>query len=124
MSGIIDGKEAPPTHPLSFEKADKELCFNRIRKELVMPNAEISIFRRRTPKGYRQSWEGVRCAVMQGGQGDIKHWAFNDLHRSAKAKWKNHVRRRQRNIASWRRAWWTCIPSPLRKMRAHRAAAM
>ena len=27
---------------------------------------------------YRKSWEGVRCAVMQGGQGDIKHWAFND----------------------------------------------
>ncbi len=21
---------------------------------------------------------GVRCAVMQGGQGDVKHWAFND----------------------------------------------
>jgi glucosamine-6-phosphate deaminase len=35
------------------------------------------------PKGdtsaYRQSWDaGVRCAVMQGGQGDVKHWAFND----------------------------------------------
>src|SRR6202012_2276490 len=29
-------------------------------------------------KVYRKSWEGVRCAVMQGGQGDIKHWAFND----------------------------------------------
>jgi glucosamine-6-phosphate deaminase len=27
---------------------------------------------------YRKSWDGVRCAVMQGGQGDIKHWAFND----------------------------------------------
>ena len=27
---------------------------------------------------YRESWDGVRCAVMQGGQGDIKHWAFND----------------------------------------------
>ncbi len=28
---------------------------------------------------YRESWNaGVRCAVMQGGQGDIKHWAFND----------------------------------------------
>ena len=27
---------------------------------------------------YRKSWNGVRCAVMQGGQGDIKHWAFND----------------------------------------------
>ena len=29
-------------------------------------------------KEYVNSWEGVRCAVMQGGQGDIKHWAFND----------------------------------------------
>jgi glucosamine-6-phosphate deaminase len=27
---------------------------------------------------YIRNWEGVRCAVMQGGQGDIKHWAFND----------------------------------------------
>jgi glucosamine-6-phosphate deaminase len=27
---------------------------------------------------YINSWEGVRCAVMQGGQGDIKHWASND----------------------------------------------
>lgn len=27
----------------------------------------------------RKSWDaGVRCAVMQGGQGDVKHWAFND----------------------------------------------
>jgi len=27
---------------------------------------------------YIESWQGVRCAVMQGGQGDVKHWAFND----------------------------------------------
>ncbi len=28
---------------------------------------------------YVDSWDaGVRCSVMQGGQGDIKHWAFND----------------------------------------------
>jgi glucosamine-6-phosphate deaminase len=27
---------------------------------------------------YRSSWDGVTCAVMQGGQGDVKHWAFND----------------------------------------------
>jgi glucosamine-6-phosphate deaminase len=27
---------------------------------------------------YKNSWQGVRCAVMQGGQGDVKHWAFND----------------------------------------------
>src|SRR5215203_5276051 len=28
---IMDGKEILPDHPLSFEKADRELCFNRIR---------------------------------------------------------------------------------------------
>jgi glucosamine-6-phosphate deaminase len=27
---------------------------------------------------YVKSWNGVHCAVMQGGQGDVKHWAFND----------------------------------------------
>jgi glucosamine-6-phosphate deaminase len=34
------------------------------------------------------SWEGVRCAVMQGGQGDVKHWAFNDPVRR-KGKYKD-----------------------------------
>jgi glucosamine-6-phosphate deaminase len=75
---FLNGREAPPTHPLSFEKADRELCFSRIRKELVMPGHHLHF-----PKGdttaYRKSWAaGVRCAVMQGGQGDVKHWAFND----------------------------------------------
>src|SRR5499427_3194829 len=75
---FLDGKEAPVTHPLSFEKADRELCFSRIRMELVMPDSNLHF-----PKGdttpYRASWQaGVRCAVMQGGQGDVKHWAFND----------------------------------------------
>jgi glucosamine-6-phosphate deaminase len=28
---------------------------------------------------YLKSWNsGVRCVVMQGGQGEAKHWAFND----------------------------------------------
>jgi glucosamine-6-phosphate deaminase len=83
----IDGKEAPPTHPLSFEKADKELCFNRIRKELVMSKENLH-FPKADTKVYRKSWDGVRCAVMQGGQGDIKHWAFNDPPKR-EGKWKN-----------------------------------
>jgi glucosamine-6-phosphate deaminase len=74
---VIDGKEAPPDHPLSFEKADRELCFNRIKKNLVMPDENLH-FPKADTKTYRKSWDGVRCAVMQGGQGDIKHWAFND----------------------------------------------
>jgi len=86
---FLDGKEAAVTHPLSFEKADREMCFSRIRQELVMPDANLHF-----PKGdttaYRQSWEaGVRCAVMQGGQGDVKHWAFNDPLKRA-GKYKNH----------------------------------
>lgn len=74
---FIDGKEATPDHPLSFEKADRELCFNRIKKDLVMPDENLH-FPKADTKAYCKSWDGVRCAVMQGGQGDIKHWAFND----------------------------------------------
>jgi glucosamine-6-phosphate deaminase len=75
---VIDGREVPPDHPLSFEKADRELCFSRIRPELAIPEANLH-FPRADTAAYRRSWDaGVRCAVMQGGQGDIKHWAFND----------------------------------------------
>ena len=80
-------REVPVTHPLSFEKADRELCFNRINKKLVMPDSNLH-FPRGDVKPYVASWNaGVRCAVMQGGQGDIKHWAFNDpLKRTGKYK--------------------------------------
>jgi len=43
-----------------------------------MPNANLH-FPKGNTSAYRKSWDmGVRCAVMQGGQGDVKHWAFND----------------------------------------------
>ena len=73
-----EGKEVPLTHPLSFERADRELCFKRLRKELRMPDANLH-FPKADTGAYRRSWDaGVHCAVMQGGQGDVKHWAFND----------------------------------------------
>lgn len=71
------GKEVPRTHPLSFAKADMELCFDRIDPKLKMPASNIH-FPKADVTEYVKSWEGARCAVMQGGQGDIKHWAFND----------------------------------------------
>ena len=75
---VIEGREAGPDHPLSFERADRELCFSRIRPELRMPESNLH-FPKADTTAYRRSWAaGVRCAVMQGGQGDIKHWAFND----------------------------------------------
>lgn len=74
---VIDGKEVPEDHPLSFAKADREMCFNKIRPALAMPDSNLH-FPKADPTDYVKTWEGVRCAVMQGGQGDIKHWAFND----------------------------------------------
>lgn len=72
------GREVPVTHPLSFERADRELCFDRIDRALRMPDAHLH-FPRADTSVYRATWkDGTRCAVMQGGQGDVKHWAFND----------------------------------------------
>ena len=83
---VATGREVPVTHPLSFERADREMCFNRIRRELRMPDANLH-FPKADTLAYRESWNGVRCAVMQGGQGDVKHWAFNDpLPRRGKFK--------------------------------------
>ena len=74
----VDGQEMPASHPLSFEKADRDLCFNLIDKKLSIPESNLH-FPKADTRAYIKSWEsGVRCAVMQGGQGDTKHWAFND----------------------------------------------
>ncbi len=74
---VIDGKAVSMDHPLSFARADMELCFNRIRPELRVP-AENLHFPKADLREYIASWEQARCVVMQGGQGEVKHWAFND----------------------------------------------
>jgi glucosamine-6-phosphate deaminase len=77
----IDGQAVDVTHPLSFERCDRALCFDCIAANLRMPDANLH-FPKTDLQPYWQSWEaGVRCAVMQGGQGDVKHWAFNDPFR-------------------------------------------
>ena len=72
-----NGVPVPMEHPLSFARADMELCFNRIDPALRMPPQNIHF-----PTGdldaYSRSYDNVRCLVMQGGQGEVKHWAFND----------------------------------------------
>lgn len=74
---VVDGKEAPIDFPLSFAKADMDLCFNRIRPELRMPRENIH-FPAADATEYIASYKKARCVVMQGGQGEVKHWAFND----------------------------------------------
>ncbi len=73
----VDGKTVAEDYPMSFAKADKEMCFDRIEASLKMP-AENLHFPMGDLSDYKASWQGVRCAVMQGGQGEIKHWAFNE----------------------------------------------
>lgn len=74
----VNGKELAADHPISFEKADRDLCFNRIDPKLRMSDANLH-FPKADLTSYINSWEnGARCSVMQGGQGDTKHWAFND----------------------------------------------
>ena len=73
---IEDGRSVPMDHPLSFAKADMELCFKRISPKLRMPPTNIHF-----PidlEAYSKSYDQVRCVLMQGGQGEVKHWAFND----------------------------------------------
>lgn len=74
---VVNGREAPLDFPLSFAKADMDLCFNRIRADLRMPRENLH-FPAADPSEYLRSWQQARCIVMQGGQGEVKHWAFND----------------------------------------------
>ena len=84
---VENGKPVPISHPLSFAKADMEMCFSRVDKKLAMPKANIH-FPTGDLKAYSKSYDDVRCVVMQGGQGEVKHWAFNDPPRRS-GKWKN-----------------------------------
>lgn len=73
----INGEVVDEDHPLSFAKADRELCFDRIRPDLRIPEANLH-FPKADPTEFIASWDTARCVTMQGGQGEIKHWAFND----------------------------------------------
>jgi glucosamine-6-phosphate deaminase len=60
-------KSVPVDHLLSFQKADRELCFNRIRPDLCMPEENLQ-FPTTDLSAYKASWELARCVVFQGGQ--------------------------------------------------------
>jgi glucosamine-6-phosphate deaminase len=83
----IEGRAAGRDFPLGFAKADLDLCFHRIRPELRMPEANLH-FPTEEPGDYSASYDHVRCVVMQGGQGEVKHWAFNDPPRR-EGRWQH-----------------------------------
>jgi glucosamine-6-phosphate deaminase len=73
---IEQGQPVPIEHPLSFARADMELCFDRIDPALRMPTENIHF--PTDLDAYARSFDTVDCLLMQGGQGEVKHWAFND----------------------------------------------
>lgn len=75
---FINNQEIPISHPLSFARTNMDLCFNRIRKELKMPSENLHFLRSDNIKEYSRSFNEINCLIMQGGQGEAKHWAFND----------------------------------------------
>jgi glucosamine-6-phosphate deaminase len=74
---VMNGREVPEDFALSFAKADRDLMFNRMHPKLRMPDSNIH-FPKADTGPYRETWKHVRCLTMQGGQGEVKHWAFND----------------------------------------------
>ena len=77
---VVDGKDVDENFALGFKKADMDLCFSRIDRNLAMPDANLH-FPALDTAPYEESWDEVRCLLMQGGQGEVKHWAFNDPFR-------------------------------------------
>ncbi len=84
----MEGEEVTVEHPLSFARADLELCFNRIDRKLRMPDSHLHFPSAKGLAAYSESYDRVRCLVMQGGQGEVKHWAFNDPPRR-EGRWKD-----------------------------------
>lgn len=75
---VVGDKEVGLDHPLGFARADLELCFNRIDKKYAMPSQNLHFPTVAGVKEFTKSFKDVRCVTMQGGQGEVKHWAFND----------------------------------------------
>ncbi len=75
---IIDGKDVADNFPLSFKNADMELCFNKINAKLAMPKENMHFPSCTSAEEFTKSFDQALCLVMQGGQGEVKHWAFND----------------------------------------------
>lgn len=75
---VVDGKTLSPDHPLSFAKADMDLCFNRIDTRFRIPDDHLHFPNTDSLDAYGKSFGHIRCVLMQGGQGEVKHWAFND----------------------------------------------
>ncbi len=75
---VIDGKEVDVSYSLSFKRAVLDLFYNKIDKKLRMPEEHLHFPTVAGIDEYTASYDQIKCLYMQGGQGETKHWAFND----------------------------------------------
>lgn len=66
---VDNGVPVDMSHLLSFAHADFDLYFNRINKNLRMPLENIH-FPSGDLKAYSETYNQIRCATTQDGQGD------------------------------------------------------
>lgn len=74
---VVDGKDVGVDYPYSFKGVNLEGWINKIRPELRIPDENV-FFPSTDNAEYMKSWDLARCLIIQGGQGEVKHWAFND----------------------------------------------
>ena len=103
----IDGREVGEDFPLSFARADKELCFDRIRTDLRMPSEQLALSHRPA----RRIQPQLRSGALRGDAGRARRSQALGVQRSA-APHRPLCRRAAlagRVSAACRRGWSSCI---------------
>lgn len=72
------GEKEQLKEEFSFTKTNLNLWFLRIKEHLRMPLENLHFLEKKNINDYSNSFNNIKCLIMQGGQGEVKHWAFND----------------------------------------------
>ena len=67
---VEDGKVVSTEHPLSFAKADMQLCFDKIKPELRMPESNIHFPTAAATVGPVETWKSARVSIWHPGHHD------------------------------------------------------
>ncbi len=69
-----ENQDIPPSLSIIFKK----LCYELIREDLRMPEKNLHFVNKDNISEFSKSFDELNCLIMQGGQGRVKHWAYND----------------------------------------------
>jgi glucosamine-6-phosphate deaminase len=72
--GESEDFDLPPSLSIIFRR----LCYDLIREDLRMPEENLHFVNKDNINEFSKSFDELNCLIMQGGQGRVKHWAYND----------------------------------------------